>query len=76
MAIGTEGVGGDNLAARVDIGAVNLGDFLRIGEAEQLGKLTGSQSCGLQHGSHTAVKQQMRGPRQGLMQEVVHGFPY
>ena len=57
--VGTEGIGGDHLAACLNIGGVHAGYDLRIREVEELGDLARCHARSLQHGAHTAVEEQV-----------------
>ena len=57
--VGAKGVGGDDLAAGGDVGRVDLGDGVRVGEAEQFGEGTCFETGRLEHGSHASIEQQV-----------------
>ncbi len=56
MAVGLKGVGIDDVAARVNIAAVDGGHNLRLGKAQNLRPLPQLQARRLQLGSHGAVQ--------------------
>ena len=56
MGVGSEGVGVENPAARLQIGAVNPLHHLRMLQSEQLRALSQPQARGLEHGAHGAVQ--------------------
>ena len=57
-AVGTKGVGGDHLGACRHVRGVDLGDLLRVGQAQELGDLSCRQATSLQLRAHGTVKQQ------------------
>ena len=59
VGVGTKGVGGDHVAAGLDVLTLNIGNDLGILKVEQLGQGAGLHAGRLQHGTHAAVEQQV-----------------
>lgn len=64
QAIRAEGVGGDNMAARLIILRVNLPNRLRISQVHQFRQRTGLQALLLQKRAHAAIKKEQLLPEQ------------
>ena len=71
VGVGTKGVGGDHVAASLDILTLDIGDDLGLLKVEEFGQSACLHAGSLQHGAHTAVKQQMPGALDGRTQAIV-----
>gem|GEM_PF-3919127 len=71
MGIGAKGVGGDHIAAGLDVLALNVGNDLGLLKVEQLGQGAGLHAGRLQHGAHAAVEQQVSRALDGGTQAVI-----
>ena len=71
VGVGTKGVGGDHVAAGLDVLSLNVGNDLGLLKVEQLGQGARLHASGLQHGAHAAVKQQVPGALDGGAQTIV-----
>ena len=71
MGIGAKGVGGDHVAASLDVLALNVGNDLGLLKVEQLGQGARLHASGLQHGAHAAVEQQVPRALDGGAQAIV-----
>ena len=56
LPVGAEGVGTQNLSARLHIGPVDVQQPVRVLQGGQLGGLPHGQPLGLEHGPHAAVQ--------------------
>ena len=65
VGVRAKGVGGDHVAAGLDVLTLDIGDDLGLLKVEELGQSAGLHAGGLQHGAHAAVKQQMPGALDG-----------
>ena len=65
MGVGAKGVGGDYVTAGLDVLTLNIGNDLGLLKVEELGQSACLHAGCLQHGAHTAVKQQMPGALDG-----------
>ena len=57
VGVGAKGVGGDHVAAGLDVLTLDIGDDLGLLKVEQLGQGACLHAGGLQHGAHAAVEQ-------------------
>ena len=71
VGVGTKGVGGDHVAASLDVLALNVGNDLGLIKVEQLGQGAGLHAGSLQHGAHAAVEQQVPRALDGGAQAIV-----
>ena len=71
MGIGAKGVGGNHVAAGLDILTLDIGDNLGFLKVEQLGQGARLHASGLQHGAHAAVEQQVPRALDGGAQAIV-----
>ena len=71
VGIGAKGVGGDHVAAGLDVLALNVGNDLGLLKVEQLGQGARLHAGGLQHGAHAAVEQQVPRALDGRTQAIV-----
>ena len=71
MGVGAKGVGGDHVAASLDVLALNVGNDLGLLKVEQLGQGAGLHAGRLQHGAHAAVEQQVSRALDGRTQAIV-----
>ena len=71
VGVGAKGVGGDHVAAGLDVLALNVGNDLGLLKVEQLGQGAGLHAGRLQHGAHAAVKQQVSRALDGGTQAVI-----
>ena len=71
MGVGAKGVGGDHVAASLDVLALNVGNDLGLLKVEQLGQGARLHASGLQHGAHAAVEQQVSRAIDGRTQAIV-----
>ena len=71
VGVGAKGVGGDHVAAGLDVLALNVGNDLGFLKVEQLGQGARLHTSGLQHGAHTAVEQQVPRALDGGAQAIV-----
>ena len=71
VGVGAKGVGGDHVAAGLDVLALNIGNDLGILKVEQLGQSAGFHAGRLQHGAHAAVEQQVPRALDGGAQAIV-----
>ena len=69
--VGAKGVGGDHVAACLDILTLDIGDNLGLLKVEQLGRGARLHASGLQHGAHAAVEQQVSRALDGGAQAIV-----
>ena len=69
--VGAKGVGGDHIAAGLDVLTLDIGDDLRLLKVEQLGQGACLHAGGLQHGAHAAVEQQVPRALDGSAQAIV-----
>ena len=69
--VGAKGVGGDHIAAGLDVLTLDVGDDLRLLKVEQLGQGAGLHTGRLQHGAHAAVEQQVPRALDGRTQAIV-----
>ena len=56
MCIGAKGIGINHTASRIHIAALDTFQYLRVLYTENLRPLTQSQSCCLQHGTHSTIQ--------------------
>ena len=71
VGVGAKGVGGDHVAAGLDVLSLNVGNDLGLLKVEQLGQGSGLHAGRLQHGAHAAVEQQMPRALDGRTQAIV-----
>ena len=71
VGVGAKGVGGDHVAAGLDILTLDIGDNLGFLKVEQLGQGARLHASGLQHGAHAAVEQQVSRALDGRTQAIV-----
>ena len=71
VGVGAKGVGGDHVAASLDILTLNVGNDLGLLKVEQLGQGAGLHAGRLQHGAHAAVEQQVPRALDGGAQAIV-----
>ena len=71
MGVGAKGVGGNHVAAGLDILTLDISDNLGFLKVEQLGQGARLHTSGLQHGAHTAVEQQVPRALDGGAQAIV-----
>ena len=71
VGVGAKGVGGDHVAAGLDVLALNVGNDLGLLKVEQLGQGACLHAGGLQHGAHAAVEQQVPRALDGGAQAIV-----
>ena len=71
VGVGAKGVGGDHVAAGLDVLALNIGNDLGLLKVEQLGQSAGLHAGRLQHGAHAAVEQQVPRALDGGAQAIV-----
>ena len=71
VGVGAKGVGGDHVAAGLDILTLDIGDNLGLLKVEQLGQGAGLHAGRLQHGAHAAVEQQVPRALDGGAQAIV-----
>ena len=71
VGVGAKGVGGDHVAAGVDVLSLNVGNDLGLLKVEQLGQSAGLHAGRLQHGAHAAVEQQVSRALDGGAQAIV-----
>ena len=71
VGIGAKGIGGNHVAASLDILTLDIGDNLGLLKVEQLGQGSGLHAGRLQHGAHAAVEQQMPRALDGGAQAIV-----
>ena len=71
VGVGAKGVGGDHIAAGLDILTLNIGNDLGLLKVEQLGQGAGLHAGRLQHGAHAAVEQQVPRALDGGAQAIV-----
>ena len=71
VGVGTKGVGGDHVAAGLDVLTLDVGDDLGLLKVEQLGQGAGLHAGRLQHGTHAAVEQQVSRALDGGAQTIV-----
>lgn len=71
VGVGAKGVGGDHVAASLDVLALNVGNDLGLLKVEQLGQGARLHASGLQHGAHAAVEQQVSRAIDGRTQAIV-----
>ena len=57
VSVGAKGVGGDHVAASLDVLTLDIGDDLGFFKVEQFGQGARLHAGGLQHGAHAAVEQ-------------------
>ena len=56
QAVGTEGIGVDDVASGVEVGLLEAADHLAVGEIPPLRVFAGAQALGLEQCAHTAVQ--------------------
>ena len=71
VGVGAKGVGGDHVAAGLDVLSLNVGNDLGLLKVEQLGQSAGLHAGRLQHGAHAAVEQQVSRALDGGAQAIV-----
>ena len=71
MGVGAKGVGGNHVAAGLDVLTLNIGNDLGFLKVEQLGQGARLHASGLQHGAHAAVEQQVSRALYGRTQAIV-----
>ena len=71
MGVGAKGVGGNHVAAGLDILTLDISDNLGFLKVEQLGQGAGLHAGCLQHGAHAAVEQQVSRALDGRTQTIV-----
>ena len=71
VGVGAKGIGGDHVAAGLDVLSLNVGNDLGLLKVEQLGQGSGLHAGRLQHGAHAAVEQQMPRALDGRTQAIV-----
>ena len=71
VGVGAKGVGGDHVAAGLDVLTLNVGNDLGFLKVEQLGQGARLHASGLQHGAHAAVEQQVSRALDGRTQAIV-----
>ena len=71
VGVGAKGVGGDHVAASLDILTLDIGDNLGLLKVEQLGQGACLHAGGLQHGAHAAVEQQVPRALDGRTQAFI-----
>ena len=71
VGVGAKGIGGDYVTASLDVLTLDIGDDLGLLKVEELGQSACLHAGCLQHGAHTAVKQQMPGALDGGTQTIV-----
>ena len=71
VGVGAKGVGGNHVAAGLDVLALNVGNDRGLLKVEQLGQGARLHASGLQHGAHTAVEQQVPRALDGGAQAIV-----
>ena len=71
VGVGAKGVGGDYVAASLDVLALDIGNDLWLLKVEQLGQGARLHASGLQHGAHAAVEQQVSRALDGRTQAIV-----
>ena len=71
MGVGAKGVGGNHVAAGLDILTLDISDNLGLLKVEQLGQGARLHASGLQHGAHAAVEQQVSRALDGGAQAIV-----
>ena len=59
MRVGAKGIGGNYVAPRLDVLALDARDHIGIGKIEELRKGARLHARRLQHGAHATVEQQM-----------------
>ena len=69
--VGAKGIGGDHVAAGLDVLTLNIGNDLWLLKVEQLGQGARLHASGLQHGAHAAVEQQVSRALDGGTQAVI-----
>ena len=71
VGVGAKGVGGDYVAASLDVLTLNISDNLGLLKVEQLGQGAGLHAGRLQHGAHAAVEQEVSRALDGGAQAIV-----